>query len=111
MIKSLYAQYIEEREGKFIIEHAEGFATYLFLSEHVYIEDIFVTKEARKSGVAAQLADQIAEIAREKGFKKLLGSVDIRANGADTSLKVLQAYGFKLYKSEQNMIYLEKSLI
>ena len=107
---SNYAQYIREREGKSIIEDAHGFATYLYTKEHCYIEDIFVVVGERQNGHAARYADQIAEEARLKGFKKLLGSVCPSAQGSDISLKVLQAYGFKLLSSDKNIIYMEKDI-
>lgn len=107
---SLYAQYISEREGKHILEHAQGFATYMFMEKGCYIEDIFVLKEYRETGVAAHLADQIADIAKEKGYNKLFGSVVPSANNSTASLKVLLAYGFKLESSSNNFILLAKEI-
>jgi len=107
---SNYALYIREREGKDIYEDEYGFATYVFLPEHCYIEDIFVREQYRTRGHASRYADAIAAIAVERGYKKLLGSVCPSAKGSDTSLKVLMAYGFKLASSEKNIIYLEKEI-
>ncbi len=108
MEQSNYAKYIREREGKHIVEDEFGFATYMYTQEHCYIEDIFVVAGERKNGHAARYADQIEKLALEAGFTKLLGSVCPSANGSDVSLKVLQAYGFKLLSSDKNVIYLEK---
>jgi GNAT superfamily N-acetyltransferase len=103
-MSSLYAQYIQEREGKSILESDKGYATYSFTDDGCYIEDIFVIKEHRKSGEAARLADQIVEIARQKGCKKLYGSISPSANGSTASLKVLLSYGFRLSSSANNFI-------
>lgn len=107
---SLYAQYISEREGKHILEHAQGFATYMFMEKGCYIEDIFVQKEYRKTGVAAHLADQIVEIAKEKGYTKLFGSVVPSANNSTESLEVLLAYGFRLDNTSNNFILMVKEI-
>jgi len=107
---SLYGQYIKERLNKDIIETENGFATYYFLNDSCYIENIYVTEDARKSKEATRLADQIAEIAKEKGFKKLCGSVVPSAKGSTESLKVLLAYGFKLDSSVNNFILMVKEL-
>lgn len=107
---SLYAQYVLERQGKQILEHAQGFATYSFIDNAVYIEDIFVQKEYRQTGLAAHMADLICEIAKEKGYKKLFGSVVPSANGSTDSLKVLLAYGFKLDSSANNFIAFSKEI-
>jgi len=107
---SLYADYIKQREGKEIVETDIGFATYTIVKDGMYIEDIFVSSDHRHSGEAARMADQIADIAREKGLKKLFGSVVPTANHSTTSLKVLIAYGFRLSSSTNNFILLEKDL-
>lgn len=39
-----------------------------------------------------------------------MGSVNLLANNATDSMKVLLAYGFNLHSTNQNMIYLTKSL-
>jgi GNAT superfamily N-acetyltransferase len=109
-MSSNYALYIMEREGKHILEDEKGFATYLFTASHCYIEDIYVRPEYRKSNVASSYADQISQIARKKGYTKLLGSVCPQAFGAAASTRVLLAYGFELLSSEKNIIYFEKSL-
>ncbi|MEZ0208561.1 MAG: GNAT family N-acetyltransferase [Candidatus Paceibacterota bacterium] len=109
---SLYARYILEREGKSIIEDERGFATYSFLPDlrAVYIEDIFVDKAFRNQNVASEYADQIATEAKSKNYKQLIGSVDPRAIGATSSLKVLLAYGFQLDSVAENLIYFKKQI-
>src|SRR4051812_37364023 len=107
---SLYAQYIQERDNKHIVEDERGFATYFCINDGIYIEDIFVDKEHRHLGIAASYADKIANIARESGYKKLYGSVVPAKSSSTTSLKVLLAYGFSLSHCDQNIIYMVKEL-
>lgn len=107
---SLYAQYINERENKQILETEQGFATYSFTKDGVYIEDIFVSKDYRHNNVASQLADQIIEIAKQKGCTKVFGSVVPSANNSTISLKVLLSYGFKLNSSTNNFILMSKEI-
>jgi ribosomal protein S18 acetylase RimI-like enzyme len=109
-VSSLYAQYIKEREGKETIETDKGFATYTYVPEGCYIQDIYVHPDHRKEHVCFNLADQIVEIAKEKGCKKLFGTVCPSANGSTTSLKVLLAYGFKLESSGNNLIVMVKEI-
>jgi GNAT superfamily N-acetyltransferase len=105
---SLYADYIKERLDKNIVETDDGFATFLYLDQHVYIEDIYVVPEKRQAGVAKFLADKVLQQARQKGYKKLLGSVCVGTNGAANSLKTLLAYNMYPIKCENQMIYFEK---
>ena len=109
---SLYGSYIKERENKKIVEDDKGFATYYATNnnEYMYIEDLYVKPEFRNQKIASSYADEIANIAREKGIKKLLGSVNLLTNKPDSSLKTLFGYGFKLKECVGQMIYLEKEI-
>lgn len=108
---SLYAQYIEEREGKHILESEYGFATYQFLDNgRCYIEDIYVVPDYRKSYAASNMANAITAIAKDKGCKTLIGSVVPSAKGSTASLKVLLAYGFKLESCQNNFIVMSKEI-
>lgn len=107
---SLYADYIKERLGKGIIERPEGFATYVAWSDGIYIEDIYVSPDSRHSNVASAMADEIAAIAKEKGFSRLYGSVKPSANWSTISMKVLLAYGFEIHSAGNDAIILVKGI-
>lgn len=107
---SLYADYLIEREGKSVLELEHGFAVYQFLGDTCYIVDIYVKPQHRKSGYASIMADKIAKLAKEKGYNKLLGSVDLRANGCTISMKALLGYGFNLKFCDGQTIFLEKEI-
>lgn len=108
---SLYGEYIKERAGRGIVETEDGFATFEFPTDKiVYIIDLYVRPEKRKTGLASQLADTICEAAISQGKEQLLGSVDLGAQGADASIKVLEAYGMKFFKSAGNMLYYIKQI-
>lgn len=110
MEPSNYCLYLYEREGKEIVESEKGFATYFYLNDGCYIQDIYVKSEFRKEGVASQMADQIASIAKSKGYKTLYGTICPNANGSTESLKVLLAYGFSLDSCTTNLIAMKKGL-
>lgn len=92
---SLFTDYKKERENKEAIEVDGGFCTYIINGELVYIEDIFVAKDKRRSGLAFLMADQVVTLAKEHGCKRLLGTIDPSTIGAPESLKLLMAYGLK----------------
>jgi ribosomal protein S18 acetylase RimI-like enzyme len=110
MEKSNYALYREEREGATVIETEQGFAAAIPFGDYWYLDEIFVKKEHRKSNIATTLADQIVKIGQSKDYKYLLGSVDIRANGANESIKVLLAYNMKIHEVQGNIIYFIKDI-
>jgi L-amino acid N-acyltransferase YncA len=108
---SLYGQYILERANKHIIENDNGFAVYSFPDNNtVYIEDIYVIPEKRKSMIASEFANRIATLAKELGKTRMLGSVVPTANNSTISLQVLINYGMKLHSCDKNFIVFEKEL-
>jgi len=106
---SLYADYLLENRGDLIEERPDGFASYRYLDEHtVYVVDIYVAPSARKSGLAADMANRIAFIAKLKGCKVMVGTIDSRAKHATDSMKVLLAYGMSFSGIRDNLLVFEK---
>lgn len=111
---SVYGDYIKERLNDEIIERDEGFATYRYLDHDgissVYIVDIYVRPDFRKTKVASEMADSIVEKAMTRGCKRLLGTVVPSASRSTDSLKVLIGYGMDLISSAQDMIVFKKEI-
>lgn len=108
---SLYADYIKERNGRGILENENGFATFEYVTDKlVYIVDLYVIPEKRKTHVASQLADQICAIAKESGRTQMLGSVDLSTKGSQESIKTLLAYGMKLTHTDKTVLYFVKEI-
>lgn len=108
---SLYAQYLLERTDDKILEDKKGFITWRYVNEkQLYIVDIFVKKQFRKKNVASKLADMVCSIGKNLGYTEVLGTVVPSTKGAEDSLKVLQAYGMKLYSADRDIIIFKKDL-
>lgn len=107
---SLYGQYIQEREGKSILENEHGFFTYSIKGEECYIEDIFIKKESRRSGIATEMANKVAEAAVKAGCKYLTGTCIPSTNGATESMKAMFSYGFRVLACQEDRIILIKEL-
>ena len=110
MKPSHFAAYTYERLGKSVLEDENGFAVYFMVNDACYIEEIYVDREKRKQGIAAQYADKIAAEAKSKGMKCLIGTVKPSAQGSTTSMKVLLAYGFQLESAQPDFIFFKKEL-
>jgi ribosomal protein S18 acetylase RimI-like enzyme len=107
---SLYGDYLRERTNDHILETGRGFATYRFVENAVYIVDIYVVPQFRKSGEASQMADAIAKAAKEQGCTKMLGSVVPSMKGSLDSVKVLLAYGMRPVSAREDFIVFEKEI-
>jgi GNAT superfamily N-acetyltransferase len=111
---NLYNEYLKERLGDnlFVDPENRGFATYRYLNENktVYIVDIFVLPDFRRTGLASRIADSICEIAKKQGAKELIGTVSPKAKNPTDSLKVLLGYGMTLINSQADMIVFRKDI-
>lgn len=110
-MKSLYGQYLDERENKEILENEYGFVTYKFLnSNECYIQDIYIIPEMRKQGLSFKMRDEVIAIAKAKGCSTLIGSVSIGANDATRNLKILLNDDWQIHAINGNMIFVNKRI-
>ncbi len=109
---SLYAEYLKEKSNDEIIENERGFASYRYLNEgkSVYIVDIYIVLNARKTGAASAMADLIVNEAKKKGCIELLGTVVPSSKNSTDSLKVLLGYGMSLQSSSQDLVVFRKDI-
>lgn len=100
-----------------MIETPHGFLTYGFNCvpgvsfPHVYIEDLYVVPSARKTHVATEMADRVADISIEAGVLKMIGSVSVKRNNVEANLDVLRRYGMKITAAQGDTIWLVKELV
>lgn len=110
---SLYSDYLRERTTDDIIENEIGFVSYRFINDgkSVFITDIYVKRDFRKSGQASALADDVVAIAKQRGCVEVLGSVVPSTRGSTDSLKVLLGYGMSLMSSANDFIMFRKDIV
>ena len=107
----MYEEYVLERNGDLILIEETGFAIYRYINENqVYIVDIYVKPEHRKTGLASEMADKIAREAKRRGRNEMLGTVVPSAKGSHRSLLVLLAYGMTLLSASADLIVLRKEI-
>jgi ribosomal protein S18 acetylase RimI-like enzyme len=107
---SLFGEYIQETQGREIIEVDYGFATYIITGTQVYIEDIYIRPEFRKSAYASKLADKVKERAMAQGCTDMVGTVNCTFKDPTTALKALLGYGFKIHKVVQDVIVMKMEI-
>lgn len=109
---SLFADYKKEREGKNTLELEGGFATWFQVNEEtVYLEDLYVVPEKRRSKLGTLITDLVVDEGRKLGCKFLLGSIDTRGKGVTQNMKALLAYGMEFKGVEGSMLYFAKEII
>lgn len=109
---SHFSAYLKEYANKHVLETEKGFATYSFVEPNtVYLENIYISPLHRDLHNATDLANQVSDIAKEKGCTKMIGSVTPSATNSTASLKVLLSYGMNLLSSQNDMIFFTKDII
>jgi len=109
-IKSNWAHYLSEREGKSVLEWPHSFVVWHFREEWLYVVDVWVDSAHRQSHIASSMLNQLAELALQSGYNKLLTSADLRDPGCAVSMKAILKYGFKPLHADGQFIYFEKYL-
>lgn len=109
-MKSFYAQYIEEREGKKVLETHYGFIIYEIEKDFLFIQDLFIVKEKRKNKLATEMVDMVVNEAKELGCKELHSIVDLRSLNCSDSFEFALKYGSKVNKQDGNILFLKKDI-
>ena len=104
----LYKQYLKERCQQELYCVPHGFLTYEMVDAHtLYIADIYIEPEYRRTGLATVMADTIV---KQTGAKLVLGTIDPNVPSAHDSLLVLLAYGMVLDGYDHNLLRLKKDV-
>ena len=105
----LYTQYLKERNNIETIELEHCFLTYKKVDATTwYVVDVFVEKDFRLLGLTQILSNLIETAAKENGVTRLLGSIDITANGVTESMAFLLAHGYRFSHANGNGLYFLK---
>lgn len=105
-LPNLYKDYLLERESAHVLELEQGLCVYKHMPEGLYLQDIFVHKSARASGLARRLFEQVIQIAKQHGHSKIFGTVDTSLPGAEHSAKIMLLEGFKFLSTNGAVIWL-----
>lgn len=109
-MKSLYGQYIAEREAMGIVESACGFATYKIDAGSIYLRDLYVIPEARRDGAARELADRVRDIGKKSGCSEMTGSVCVDDPRATDNIRLLIRYGMRFHSVRGSLMLFVKEL-
>lgn len=107
----MYSEYLKELGAKFLFRNDKGFVLYSFAQDYVYLEEIYILPEFRGKKEFATLSDSVMEIGKQKGCKRMLGSVIPSINNSTRSLSMMISYGAKLISSTNNYILFEKEIV
>lgn len=95
ILTSLYAQYVEEKEGKSVLETERGFISYFYSTENnVHIDIIYIKPEFRRNRDGAHLWFSLVEAT--PGAASYTAAVETMHNDPTSSLKFILRAGFEV---------------
>lgn len=109
---SMYADYLSEKAGDGIVEDEKGFATYRFMPDGVtiWLMDVYVKPEFRRSQAAITMGDKVMEIGKAKGCLEMIGTSVPSLPGSTPGLKLMLAFGMELKSAMIDLIVLKKEI-
>lgn len=111
---NIFAEYYKEICGRFTIflkveNQDAGFLVYEKLSDgNIFIQDCFVVKWLREKTYASQMVQMALK--ENPDAKKIFSNVRLHYKTASESLIAQLIFGFKIYKTENDVIYLCKDV-
>lgn len=93
---SHFADYYKERFGWEVLEAEHGFIVYNIKSPEASIEEFYVEQSKRGTQAAKKMADEVINIMKMNGCKKVWAKVVPGLPGSEHALKTNLHYGFKL---------------
>jgi len=111
----MYLDYLREKTDKQILEiKDQGFITYSYTTlgddKAVYVEDIYIVPELRKTKLMLKMIREIYSEAKEKGCSVALGSVQLNTKKPETSIRLLLDHGMKVLRNENQKIWFFKEI-
>ena len=109
----LYAEYIKEIMDMELIKGDDYFYTYKVEDSHIYLQDVYIRKEKRESGLMDSILKEVVEMAKEKNKEFVTSSICKNASEEVFSRTnyILTKNLFEEYTKDDNMIYYCKEII
>lgn len=108
---SMYADYLMEKAGDGIIETEQGFASYRLMPDaKIWLMDIYVKPEYRRTRAAISMGDQVMEIGKLKGCTEMIGTSIPSLPRSTPGLKLMLAFGMELKSAMADLIILKKEI-
>lgn len=109
--KSLYAQYVEERNpNRVVIEDKDSMLDYEIIDGALHIHNFFITKESRRSYKMPNLVAKFHQIAKDNSVKLITATADPRSANSDIAFRSILAIGMKPFKVVGDLVLFTKEV-
>lgn len=109
----MYFQYIKERLNLDSLQYDDkAFIVFKQWIEEdaIFIQDLYVAPSHRRSGFTQKIYKDMCSLAKEANHRYLIGAIESRSNNPELSMGLMLHLGFKIYRTQESMIYLRKEI-
>lgn len=107
----MFEDFFLEFDGTKVLKFEDkGFLAFEEKSGHYFISMCYVKPEFRHQKIGSKMVDELRSMAKEKGFHYIVSTLDLRSKTFHESLMAQLKYGFRIFQTEPNLLYLEVSV-
>lgn len=112
IIKSLFAKYIKEREGKEVIEWKNAFLVYELMTPYAYLQDLYIEPYYRQQGICDEIEAEFLNIAKDNGCTVALTSLCLKDRNWWRSKRAIRKRKYKFFRLDKptQMVYFKKEI-
>ena len=111
LAETLYAKYLKEREGAFILENETTFLSYKFADKECFIINIHTEKSEQAKGNARKIIEKLAQIASDAACEVITANVYLWDANASQTLAAAIKVGFKVTAANNNVLVITKKVV
>jgi predicted GNAT superfamily acetyltransferase len=108
--ESLWANYIQERQGLLSLWRPYGFVAYRIADQECFIADMFIERSERRSGKGRQFIDEMTEIAANRECNVITANIHLADPNANKTLAAAMACGFQVTASGDGVLLIAKKI-
>lgn len=102
--ETLYAKYIKEREGGFLLENEFGFISYKFVDQECFIMNMYIEQSEQAKGHGRALIAKLNKIAGDADCNVISANVHLWDEHSSETLAAALATGFKVTAANNNVL-------
>lgn len=106
----MYLDYVKERQGFDCIETDQGFLFYKISDVELYIAELYVKPEFRKTDAVKELVSRAAELALFNKCKFLTGNIYLADQGHLRTIKAALKLDFYIVRANNDIIVIARKI-
>lgn len=107
---SMWARYRTEFGNSIFVEKDFGFFSYSILPDCIFLEDVWIEPDKRKSGLSKGLYLELENVARQNGKHFILARITLDSKVIPGNIKFALAMDFVPFKAHNNDLWFRRDV-